>query len=106
VPVFFRPAYGLWRSAASTFENQSGANGLRFGCDDEEGVLPIRPDSPGDYPEKLIEGVEAQARMSTLQRGELLTQSEILEKKTSPPAKEGYHHSKAEPDEAKHGQDL
>jgi hypothetical protein len=37
---------------------------------------------------------------------QLLTQSEILEKETSPPAKEAYHHSKAEPDEAKHGQDL
>jgi hypothetical protein len=44
--------------------------------------------------------------MSTLQRDELLTQSKILEKETSPPAKEAYHHSKAEPDEAKHGQDL
>jgi hypothetical protein len=44
--------------------------------------------------------------MSTLQRDELLTQSEILEKETSPPEKEAYHHSKAEPDEAKHGHDL
>jgi hypothetical protein len=44
--------------------------------------------------------------MSTLQRDELLTQSEILEKETSPPAKEAYHRSKGERDEAKHGQDL
>ena len=44
--------------------------------------------------------------MSTLQRDELLTQSEILEKETSPPAKEAYYRSKAERDEAKHGQDL
>jgi hypothetical protein len=44
--------------------------------------------------------------MSTLQHDELLTQSEILEKETSPPAKKADHHSKAEPDEAKHGQDL
>jgi hypothetical protein len=35
-----------------------------FGCDDEEGVLPIRPDPPGDYPEELIEGIDARARMS------------------------------------------
>jgi hypothetical protein len=77
-----------------------------FGCDDQEGVLPIRPDSPGDYPEELIEGVEARSRMSTFQHDELLTQSKILEKETSPPAKEAYHHSEAEPDEAKHGQDL
>ena len=77
-----------------------------FGCDDEERVLPIRPDSPGDYPEELIDEVEPRARMSTLQRDALLTQSEIFEKETSPPAKEAYHHSKAERDEAKHGQDL
>jgi hypothetical protein len=77
-----------------------------FGCDDEEGVLPIRPDSPGDYPEELIEGVEARARMSTLQRDELLTQSEILEKETLPPAKEAHQRSEAEPEDAKHGQDL
>jgi hypothetical protein len=44
--------------------------------------------------------------MSTLQRDELLTQNEILEKETSPPVKEAYHHSNAEPDEAKHGHDL
>jgi hypothetical protein len=44
--------------------------------------------------------------MSTVQRDELLTQSKILEKGTSPPAKKAYHHSKAEPDEAKHGQNL
>jgi hypothetical protein len=77
-----------------------------FGRDDEEGVPPSRPDPTSDYPEELIEGAEAWARMSTLQHDELLTQSEILEKETSPPAKKAYHHSKAEPDEAKHGQDL
>ena len=47
--------------------------------------------------------------MSTFQRKELLTRSEILEKETLPPAKEVYHHSKAskaEPDEAEQGKDL
>jgi hypothetical protein len=44
--------------------------------------------------------------MSTLQRDELLTQSETLKKETSPPTKEADQHSEAEPDEAKHGQDL
>ena len=37
---------------------------------------------------------------------ELLTQSEILEKETLPPAKEADQHAEAEPDEAHHGQDL
>jgi hypothetical protein len=44
--------------------------------------------------------------MSTFQRDQLLTQSEILEKETLPPTKEAYQHSEAEPAEAKHGQDL
>jgi hypothetical protein len=57
-----------------------------FRRDDEEGLFPSRPDPPGDYPEELIEGVDARARMSTLQRDELLTQSEILEKETGAPA--------------------
>jgi hypothetical protein len=58
-----------------------------FGRDDEEGLLPSRPDPPSDYPEELIEEVEARARVSTLQRDELLPQSEIYEKETSPPRK-------------------
>ena len=41
-----------------------------------------------NLPEELIEEVQARARMSTLQRDELLTQSEILDKETSPTAKE------------------
>ena len=64
------------------------------------------PDAPSDYPEKLIEQAEDRTRMSTFQRDELLTQSEILEKETFPPAKEADQHSKTEPDEAHHGQDL
>jgi hypothetical protein len=43
---------------------------------------------------------------STLQHDEWLTQSEILEKETLPPAKEADRHAEAEPDEAHHGQDL
>jgi len=56
---------------------------------------PTRPAS--DYPEELIEEVEARARMSTLQRNELLTQSKILKKETSPPTKEANQHAKKSP---------
>jgi hypothetical protein len=56
-----------------------------------------------DHPEEVIEEVEARARMSTLlQRDELLTQSKILEKETSPPAKEADRHPEAESDETNH----
>jgi hypothetical protein len=41
--------------------------------------------------------------MSTSQRDELLTQSEIFEKETLPPAKEGDQHAEAEPDEKRSG---
>jgi hypothetical protein len=44
--------------------------------------------------------------MSTLQRDELLTQREILEEESSPPAKEVYQHSEAERKGAKHDPDL
>jgi hypothetical protein len=42
--------------------------------------------------------------MSTFQRNELLTQSEILEKETLPSAKEAYQHSEEDSDKAKHDQ--
>ena len=77
-----------------------------FGRDDDEGLLPSRPEPPSDYPEELIEKPETRARMSPLQHDELLTQSEILEKETLPPEKETDQHAEAEPDEAHHGQDL
>ena len=49
-----------------------------FRRDDDERLLPRRPDPPSDYPEELIEKPETRARMSTLQSEELLTQSDIL----------------------------
>jgi len=77
-----------------------------FRGDQDERIFPSRPDAPSDYPEELIEQAEDRARMSTFQRDQLLTQSKILQKETSPPAKEAAQHSKAEPNEAKHGHDL
>jgi hypothetical protein len=64
-----------------------------FRRDDDEGLFPSRTEPPSNHPEKLIEEAEARARMSTLQRDELLTQSKILEKETLPSAKEAYQHS-------------
>jgi hypothetical protein len=69
-------------------------------------LFPSRADPTSDYPEEPIEGSEARARMSTLQRDELLAQREILKKETLPSAKEADQHAEPEPDEAKHGQDL
>lgn len=44
--------------------------------------------------------------MSTLQRDEFLTQREILEEESLPPAKEVYQHSETERRDAIHDQDL
>jgi hypothetical protein len=77
-----------------------------FRRDDNEGLFPSRPHPPSDYPEELIEGSEARARMSTFQRDELLTQNKILEKEASPLAKEANQYSEVEHYETKHGVDL
>ncbi len=69
-------------------------------------MFPSRPNPPSDYPEELIEEAKTRARMSTLQRDKLLTQSEILKKETWPPTKEADQHPEAERDEANHGLDL
>jgi len=45
----------------------------------------------------LSKEAQTRARISTLQRDELLTQSKVLEKETSPLAKEANQHSEAEP---------
>ena len=77
-----------------------------FRRDHDEGLLSSRPDPPSNRPEELIEKPETRARMSTFQRNELLTKSEILEKETLPSAKEAYQHSEEDPDKAKHDQNL
>jgi hypothetical protein len=53
----------------------------RFRRDDEEGLLPSRPEPPSDYPEELIEEGETRARMVTFQHTELLAEHEILQNK-------------------------
>jgi hypothetical protein len=77
-----------------------------FRCDDRGELVSILTRSAERLPIRAYRKPETRARMSALQRDELLTQSEILEKETSPPAQEAYQHSGADHDEAKHGQDL
>src|SRR5207237_5529350 len=74
VSVFFRPASVLWRSAASRFENQSGANGRGFRREQDERMFTGRPNPPSDYPDKIIEEAQTRARMLTITRDEWLRQ--------------------------------
>jgi hypothetical protein len=88
-------------------QRQARNNGSKFTVlPVEEGLLPSRADPPSDYPEELIAEAKTWARMSTLQRDELWTQSKILEEETSPLAKEANQYSEAEPCKTKHSQDL
>jgi len=69
-----------------------------FRRDDDEGLLPKTDQTRRATTQKIAyRKAETRARMSTLQRDELLTQSEILEKETSPPAKEAAQHPKQSP---------
>jgi hypothetical protein len=52
-----------------------------FGRNDDEGLLPIRPDPSGDHPEELIDKSETRARMPTFQHCELLPEHEIPQNK-------------------------
>ena len=81
-------------------EAQPAGDGFRR--DQDEGLLPIRPDAPSNHPEELIEMPETRARMSTLKRDDLLTQSEVLKKEASPPMKETDQHWEAKPYETNH----
>jgi hypothetical protein len=77
-----------------------------FGCNDDEMLLPSRPDPSSDYPEELIEEAEARARMSTFQHSELLPEHEILQNKI-PAATEGANQgSDPEEKQAEHGKEL
>jgi len=93
--------------AASTYKNQSGAADDGFGRDDDEGLLPSRPDRGRAITQKsLSKEVEARAKMVDAQRDEVLTAKQDLKKETSPPAKEANQHAEEEPYETKHDEDL
>ena len=59
-----------------------------FRGDNDEGLLPIRPDPPSNYPEEFIEEAEARSWTTTLQHDELLAQRKILDDDASMCAKE------------------
>ena len=77
-----------------------------FGRNDDEGLLPSRPDPSSDYPEKLIEEAEARSRMPTFQHSELLPEHEILQNKSPTPTEKANQGSVPEEKQAKHGKEL
>jgi hypothetical protein len=77
-----------------------------FGRNDEERVLPSGQTRRAITQKSLSNGLMLGRECRRFKRDELLTQSKILEKETSPLAKEANQHSKAEPYKTKHSQDL
>ena len=77
-----------------------------FGRNDDEGLLPSRPDPSSNHPEELIEDVKARARMSTFQHSELLAEHEILQNKIPAATEEANQCSDPEEKQAEHAKKL
>jgi hypothetical protein len=77
-----------------------------FGRDDDEVLLPSRPDPSSDYPEELIEEAEARTRMSTFQHSELLPEHEILQNKIPAATEKANQGSDPEEMQTEHGKEL
>jgi hypothetical protein len=101
-----QPPSGLWRSASSIYETIPVSADDGFGRNDDEGLLPSRPDPSIDYPEELIEEAKARARMWTFQHSELLPEHEILQYEVPGATKQANEGSNPEKLQAEHGTEL
>ena len=79
-------------------------NGFR--CDDDQGLLPTRPETTSNNPEQPIEATEARPWTSQFQYDKLLAQGEIFEEKSSTGTKEVKEYSQTERQILKHGKRL
>jgi hypothetical protein len=68
-----------------------------FRRDDDEGLLPTRPDSLSNYPEEPVEGAKDWPLMPPLQHGDLLAEHKVLQKKIPTAKKEAQQ--RVEPDQ-------
>ena len=79
-------------------------NGFR--CDDDQRLLPTRPETTSNNPEQPIEATEAGTWTSPFQYDKLLAQGEIFEEKSSTATKEAKEYSQTERQMLKHGKRL
>jgi hypothetical protein len=77
-----------------------------FRRDDDEGLLPTRPDSSSNYPEEFIEEAEDRPWTAPLQHGELLPEREILQQEMPTTAKRAHKRSEPEKEKIEHGPEL
>jgi hypothetical protein len=74
-----------------------------FRRDDDEGLLPTRPDSPSNYPEEFIEEAEDRPWTAPLQHSELLPEREILQEELPTTTKHANKRSEPERKQIEHG---
>ena len=60
------------------FESGPMPSSDRFWQDDNEHLLPLRPEMAGEHPEQFIDGAEGGLRVLALQDCELLAKGEVL----------------------------
>jgi hypothetical protein len=77
-----------------------------FRRDDDEGLLPTRPDSPSNYPEEFIEEAEDRPWVAPLEHSELLPEREILQEEMPTTTKRANKRSEREKKQIEHGPEL
>ena len=78
----------------------------RFRGDDNEVLLPAKPNSPSNYPEGLIEETEDRPRTAPRQHSELLPKREIFQDEMPTATKHASKRSEQEKEQIEHGTEL
>ena len=78
----------------------------RFRRDNDERLLPLRPEPTDGNPEKLVQEAEAAPRMSALQNGELLAKNQVLQNYAPTATEQTEERSEPEQKQAEHESEL
>ena len=74
-----------------------------FRCNDDERLLPFRPESEGGDAEHLVNDAKVRARASPLQHSKLLAKHQVFQGEVDASAKQLKERSKAQQNELEHG---
>ena len=74
-----------------------------FRCDDDERLLPFRPESEGGDPEQLVNDAKVRTRVSPFQHRELLAKDQVFQGEDGTTAKQPTERPKEEQNELEHG---
>ena len=78
----------------------------RFRRDNDERLLPLRPEPTDGNPEELVQEAEAGPRISPLQDGELLAKNQVLENDAPTVTEQTDERSEPERKQTEHGSEL